>query len=103
MYHVFHTLVFIRDCNGLCFYDNVGVFVGFIIWDCISVCGNNNGRGMMKIQVTKKKDWYYRILGDNGAVLATSETYSSKRNAIRAAEKLSQRLNTSFIEVEIKD
>ena len=57
----------------------------------------------MKIQVLKKIKWYYRILGDNGAVLATSETYVSKGNAARAAEKLSQDLNTSFIDVEIKD
>ena len=39
----------------------------------------------MRIQVLKKKHWYYRIIGSNNQVLLTSETYCHKANAKRAA------------------
>lgn len=41
----------------------------------------------MRIQVKKKKHWYYRIVAVNGRILLTSETYASERNATRAADK----------------
>jgi len=40
----------------------------------------------MKFEVLKaaKNEWYFRIVAGNGKVLAHSETYTRKRNAVDA-------------------
>lgn len=43
----------------------------------------------MHIEILKKrKYWYWRIIADNGQVLATSETYSSHAMALKTAMKV---------------
>ena len=44
----------------------------------------------LKIEILQgdSGDWYWRIKGSNGRILATSETYSSKRKASNTAIKL---------------
>lgn len=42
----------------------------------------------IKIQQAKNRQWYFTIHARNGHVIATSETYTRKRDAIRAAENL---------------
>ena len=45
---------------------------------------------MYRVQVRQTDDpkpWYWRIVAKNGQVSLTSESYASKRNAVRAAEK----------------
>ena len=51
----------------------------------------------MKIHVRQAKNgqWYYHILGDNGRILSTSETYSTKGNAKRAADRFADRVNVT--------
>lgn len=47
----------------------------------------------MKIQVNRKLIfWYWRLKSSNGEILATSETYYSKANALRAANKIGEAL-----------
>jgi uncharacterized protein YegP (UPF0339 family) len=44
----------------------------------------------LKIEILQgdSGDWYWRIKGSNGKILASSETYSSRRKASNTAMKL---------------
>ena len=47
----------------------------------------------MKIIILKKRDqWYWKLVARNGKILAHSETYSSRRMAIKTANLLSSKL-----------
>ena len=41
-----------------------------------------------KIMSYKKPTWYWRIIANNGQILAHSEIYSSKQKAILTAKKI---------------
>lgn len=48
----------------------------------------------MEIKVRKKLlFWYWRLQAANGQIIATSEVYYSKSNAMRTAKKLSKAIN----------
>ena len=42
--------------------------------------------------------WHYAIVAGNGQVMATSETYFSKSNAVRAVEEAATDLGLNWIE-----
>lgn len=48
----------------------------------------------MKIHVRRNHfwtPWYYRVVSRNGKILSTSETYLTKRNALRAAKRAAEK------------
>jgi len=46
---------------------------------------------MIMLQVLKKNSkWYWKMIAENGKVLAHSEQYSSKRKALQTADKVSK-------------
>ncbi len=56
---------------------------------------------IIHVMCGKKGKWYYRIEnGDNRQVLATSQTYSKKRVAIRMAEALQARHPTFDVAID---
>lgn len=59
----------------------------------------------MRIQVKKgpKGAWCWRLVGRNGRVLATSETYRSKRNALRAVDAFAHDAKSGHFYVEVDD
>ena len=55
----------------------------------------------MKIQILKKKkEWYWRIVGRNGKIIAHSETYSSLSKAAKTVDSF---LKQNAIQVEVLD
>lgn len=55
-------------------------------------------RGAMKIQVKRGAIFYRWVLAaTNGQILAVSETYYSRNNARRAAEKLGKAINVRVV------
>lgn len=46
----------------------------------------------MHLEIKRRLFWYVRLMARNGQVLLTSETYFSKSNALRSANKLSKNL-----------
>lgn len=49
----------------------------------------------MKIQLFKGRDgWRWRLKGRNGEIVATSEAYARKHNAIRAVGRLNKLFRT---------
>ena len=40
------------------------------------------------IDIAGKNQWYFRIVAENGKTLAHSESYTRKRNALLAANKI---------------
>lgn len=54
-----------------------------------------------EVQVRKgRKHWYWRLLGLNGRILATSEVYSSKRKALQTAEQVQMQILGVFLMVK---
>ena len=47
----------------------------------------------MKIKLRGRIFWHWVLVAKNGEIRATSETYYSKGNAVRAAKKLSEDIN----------
>lgn len=43
----------------------------------------------------KRKKWFFRVKSDNGSILCTSESYSSRTAARRTASKLKNNLKHS--------
>lgn len=43
---------------------------------------------MIKLYNSKNKQYYFTVCGRNGQVVLTSETYTRKRDALRAAKKI---------------
>ena len=43
-----------------------------------------------RIEVAKSRDdqWFYRVVAANGETLSTSETYTRREDAVRAAESV---------------
>lgn len=53
----------------------------------------------MKIRVLRKfVFWYWRMEGRNGKVHATSETYFSRSNALRAARAVSKQTGVDVVD-----
>ena len=50
----------------------------------------------MRIEVRGKLLYHWVLVASNGEVLATSETYYSKSNAYRAANRLSRAISVGF-------
>lgn len=51
----------------------------------------------LKMQVLKKKGWYWRLVASNGKILCNSEIFYSKSNALRAANKAIYDIRNSLI------
>ncbi len=53
---------------------------------------------MKKVELLKKRNkWYWRLVANNGKVLAHSEQYSSKPKAEKTASKIFGDLNDSWV------
>jgi uncharacterized protein YegP (UPF0339 family) len=55
-----------------------------------------SGSREMRIKLRGKLIYHWVLVARNGEVLATSETYFSKGNALRAAAKLSRAINVDL-------
>lgn len=44
----------------------------------------------MRVELVKKKQWFYRIVAANGETVLVSETFKTKWNAKRQASKIAQ-------------
>lgn len=51
----------------------------------------------LKMQVLKKKGWYWRLVASNGKIMCHSEQLYSKSNAIRAANNTIGDIRESLI------
>lgn len=45
----------------------------------------------MHLELVKEKQWFWRLIADNGQTVLTSETYASKASAQRTALKFAAR------------
>lgn len=57
------------------------------------VSGETSPKIPITVELRHRLFWYYRLVADNGQVLATSEVYFSKSNALRAARNVADMLN----------
>jgi hypothetical protein len=55
--------------------------------------------GKIEIFNSKNKQYYFRVVADNGEIVAVSEGYTTKQNCIKGINSLKENANSDIIDI----